>query len=205
MSQQAAIQRMGIDEFFLWLKTQDRKFELVNGEPVMMAGASLDHNDIVTSGMSAFKTQLKGKPCRVIGSDVAIKIPTANIRYPDFGVDCGTKIGSSMTAISPTVIAEVLSPSTEIFDFNTKVQEYKTVDTVKYILLIKQDLPMVQLFSRNKDDKWDLVTITGLEATVDLPEQGLTLALSDLYEGIQLPFRPSLVMPDEPKHPGPKV
>ena len=139
---------MGIADFFLWLQTQERKYELIGGEPVMMAGASLDHNDIATSGATAFKTQLKGKPCRAIGSDVAIAIPSGNVRYPDFGVDCGKKIGSSMTAIEPTVIAEVLSPSTRYADFNKKVEEYKTVQTVNYILLIEQDSPSVQLFSR---------------------------------------------------------
>ena len=111
-------QEMSSDQFLLWLQSQNQKYELVDGHPSLMAGASQDHNDIASSGLAEFTIQLRGKPCRPTGSDSAILIPGGNIRYPDFGVDCGQRNGKSMITTAPAVVVEALSPYTRFLDFN---------------------------------------------------------------------------------------
>jgi len=139
-------QEMSPERFLEWLQTQEQKYELVNAHPEMMAGTVQDHNDIVNSGLSEFIVQLRGTPCRPTGSDSAIQIPGGNIRFPDFGVDCGQRSGKSMLTSAPAVVAEVLSPSTRFLDFNKKLDDYKRVATLTYILLIEQDAPCVHVY-----------------------------------------------------------
>ena len=84
MAQQLTNHYMHTGKFLIWLGNQQEKYELIDGSPVLMAGANQDHNDIVASGLSEFANQLRGKPCRPIGSDTAIQISTGGIRFPDF-------------------------------------------------------------------------------------------------------------------------
>lgn len=186
---------MNPERFLEWLQQQEIKYELVDSHPEMMAAASQDHNDIVSSGLVEFAVQLRGKPCRPIGSDSAVQIPNGNIRFPDFGVDCGQRNGKSMLTSAVTVVVEVLSPSTRFLDFNKKLDEYKRVATLKYILLVEQDTPRVHVFKHEIDGLWTNGVAEGLNATVAMPELALSLALATLYERIQFPFRPSLFEP----------
>ena len=188
-------QHMSSEQFLAWLTTQERKFELVDGHPEMMAGASQDHNDIVSSGLAEITMQLKGKPCRPIGSDSAIQIPNGNTRFPDFGVDCGQRNGKSMVTTAPALVVEVLSPTTRFLDFNKKLDEYKSVASLKTILLVEQDSPRVHCYNRNHAGQWTNTLVEGLEAIAVMPELTLSLPLAILYERIQFSFKPSLVEP----------
>lgn len=100
-----------------------------------------------------------------------------------------------MLSTAVALVAEVLSPSTRFLDFNKKLDDYKSVPTLKTILLFEQDAPRVHLFRREQDNHWAATTLEGLDATINLPELGLSLALATLYERIQFPFRPTLIEP----------
>lgn len=192
MTQQIPQPAMNAVQFLDWLQNQHKKYELIDGDPVLMAGASQDHNDIASAGLAEFAVQLRGQPCRPIGSDSAIVIPGGNIRFPDFGVDCGQRNGQSLVTTAPAVVVEVLSPSTRFLDFNKKLAEYQLVPALKYILLVEQDAPRVHLFMRDKSGHWTSIVFEGLEAVVPMPELTLSLALAILYERIQFPFRPAV-------------
>jgi len=88
-------------------------------------------------------------------------------------------------------------------DFNKKLDEYKSVSTLRYILLVEQDTPRVHVFKHEKDGQWINTVAEGLEATVIMPELTLSLSLAILYERIQFPFRPTLVEPDSDQHDSP--
>lgn len=197
MAHQTVQEGVGPDEFLQWLKNQEYRHELVDGEPVMMAGANRRHDRIATSGIVALGNQLKGKPCQPFTSDTAIRIPNKNIRFPDFGVDCGRFVDDSMTASSSALVVEIFSPTTRSFDRNDKLEEYKTVESLKYIVLIDPAAPKVRLYSRDSGQQWISTLIKGVESVVEMPQLGLSLSLSELYEGLQFTFRPTLVESDQ--------
>ena len=195
MEQRIPPQEMNSEQFLSWLQQQEQKFELVDAHPVLMAGATQDHNDIVNAGLAELTLQLRGKPCRPIGSDSAVQIPAGNIRYPDFGVDCGERNGKSMRTTAVAAVVEVLSPSTQFLDFNRKLDDYKSVPTLKTILLVEQNAPREHVYHREQNTHWTATTVEGLRAAVNMPELGLSLALAILYERIQFAFRPTLIEP----------
>ena len=191
MEQLIPEQEMSSEQFLDWLQNQEKKYELVDAHPVLMAKANQDHNDIAISGLTEIGVQLRGKPCRPIGSDSPVQISNGNIRFPDFGVDCGQRNGKSRLTSAVTVVVEVLSPSTRFLDFNNKLNEYKSIETVKYILLVEQDAPRVHVYQRHSDGLWTTDTAEGLDATANMPELELTLTLAALYERIRFPLRPA--------------
>ncbi|MDO9709608.1 Uma2 family endonuclease [Paracraurococcus lichenis] len=184
--------------FFAWLERQEARFELVDGEPRAMVGATQRHDRVVMRLLFTLEGRLRGSPCRTGTSDTAIRIPNGNIRYPDAAVDCGRFEETSRTATAPTLVAEVFSPSTALFDQTEKLEEYRTVPGLRHILLIDPDQPRLRLHSRGEDGHWTSAPHAGLEAVVPIPALGITLPLADLYEG--LTFRPPsrLVPTDRP-------
>lgn len=195
---QATLRRLTREEFYHWIDGREGRFELVDGVPVAMADANRRHDRIVTNALLLIGLQLRsrGGPCQPFTADTAIAIPAGNVRYPDLGVDCGEPPDDSMVADAPRLIVEVLSPSTAAFDRVEKTEEYKTVPGLAYILLVDPEQPRVMLHARASDGAWASQRIGGLDAAVPLPALDLSLALAELYAGLEFRRRPYLVDPN---------
>lgn len=185
-----APRRMTPEEFYAWQEPMDEKYELVDGYPVprcpdieMMTGASRRHDQIVWNVLAELKVQLRGKPCRGFTSDTAIKTLKGR-RRPDAGVECGERDDQSHEAGDVQLVSEVLSPSTRELDMFGKLDEYRAIPTMRYVLLIEPNAPRTVLWSRNDDLSWTDKAIEGLEEKIELSKLGITLALTDIYDEI---------------------
>jgi Uma2 family endonuclease len=183
------IARMSVDEFLDWQLRQDKLYELVDGVPVlplkMMSGATLRHDRVTINVILQLGNQLKGTGYRPTTSDVAIRIPNGNIRRPDITIECGVaKSDRELTAAEPRIVIEVLSPSTLSFDRFRKLEEYKTVQSLRVVLLIDTEAPQVTVHRRD-GQVWGSETLEGLDGVVALPEVGAAVALKDLYDGVE--------------------
>jgi Uma2 family endonuclease len=186
MGQEQLIQRlMTADEFYLWLASQSEKYELVDGQPRLMARASIAHDTIVMNASRIIGNQLLGNPCRPRSADVAIKVSDYQIRYPDLSVDSGMPNSSSREAGKPTLVVEVESESTGVFDAVGKLEEYKSVASIEYILLVSTKNARILFFFRTDNGAWSSQVIKGLESQIVMPLIHLTLSLADLYYDLQ--------------------
>lgn len=189
-----AVRRMTIEEFFDWERAQDEKCELVRGIPFqMMTGASRQHDRIVVNLIAELRTRLRGKPCAPFTSDTAVRTGPDSIRRPDAGVDCGPFEPDGQMASEPTLVVEVLSPSTHVFDLFEKTDEYRTVPSIAYILLVEPNEPRVMLRERTADGGWLHHLLEGADEAVDLPGLGIRLPLAELYADVPLRPRPRLL------------
>jgi hypothetical protein len=68
---------------------------------------------------------------------------------------------------------------------------------IAYLLVIEPNAPEVVLWSRGTDRTWQRQVVSGIDRDVAMPEIGVTLRLSDLYDGVEFPVRPRLVGRDE--------
>jgi Uma2 family endonuclease len=180
---------LSFDEFFAWVGAQERKYELVDGAPVMMAGANRRHDRIAANALRVVGNQLLDQPCQPFTSDTFVIIPAGNARLPDLGVDCGAVDDTALAASEPRLVVEILSPTTRLFDRNDKLEEYKTVPTLDYILLIDPEVPQVRLYQRDDIRNWMSRRIAGLESVVEMPLLCLVLPLAELYRGMTFPMR----------------
>ncbi|MFM9940181.1 MAG: Uma2 family endonuclease [Hyphomicrobiaceae bacterium] len=174
------------EEFFAWAERQDDRYELVDGLPVkMMTGASNFHDAIVINIIRELANQLRGKPCRPMTADTAIKTRIRNFRRPDVTVMCGPLLAKTYEASDPRLAIAVLSPSNEGVAWQRKLDEYRRLQGLRYILLIDSECVATTLYTRTATD-WEPTDADDLDAVVELPEIDCRLALRDVYEGIAI-------------------
>ena len=183
------LKRMTADEFLDWQQSQEQNYELVDGLPALplksMTGASHAHDRVVVNIIASLHGQLRRKPCRPTTDDIALKIPAGNVRRADLLVECGSVDLKRAAAVEPRLAVEVLSRSTMGTDRIRKVEEYKTISSLAYILLVDTERPQITFYAREAD-AWLVRFIDDLDAVIDLPAIECRLAARDIFEG--LPF-----------------
>jgi Uma2 family endonuclease len=175
-------------EYLAMERESDIKHEFYRGEIFAMAGTSPNHDRIVIDTISSLNAQLRKSPCEVFSSEIRVRVNlTRSYMYPDIKVVCGerefTKDNPS-SLLNPTLIIEVLSPSTAEYDRAGKSFEYRKLTSLQEYILIAQDEPRVEHYVRQSDEKWSLIDITGLDAVIELKSIPCTLALADIYSRV---------------------
>jgi Uma2 family endonuclease len=170
------------------------KSELLGGYLFAMSGASRFHNYLVVEILGELRDQLRGSSCDLFVNDMRVKVSeTGDYLYPDVVVACGevefedTELD---TLLTPTVIIEVLSPSTEAHDPGAKWISYRELPTLAEYLLVAQDRPSVEHYVREREG-WMLTVVTGLDAVVQLPSIDCVLHLCDLYRRVPIAAPPT--------------
>jgi Uma2 family endonuclease len=175
-------------QYLAFERASEFKHEFIRGDVVAMTGASEAHNLISVNLIASLKTQLRGRPCKIYPGDMRLKVEATGLyTYPDISVVCGDARfvdGECDTLTNPTVLIEVLSPSTEGYDRGKKFQEYRQLASLQEYLLVSQDSPRIERFLLQETGLWELTDAVGLAATLELPAIDCTLALTDVYEQV---------------------
>lgn len=188
--------RYTISEYFDLEEQTPEKLEYRNGEIVAMAGASYSHTLITANVIRRLAERLDGTPCRVSSPDLRVKTGKAAwYVHPDVTVVCGgaqfdMNDGRRETITNPRVVVEVLSPSTEGYDRGEKFGRYREIDTLQDYVLIRQDVPEINVFHRRDDGTWLFLVAKGLDTKVALNSINIELFLSELYAGVEFAPRP---------------
>ena len=178
-------------EQYLALERQAKtKSEYFAGEIFAMAGASPEHSLISSNVLGDLWSQLREGPCTVYNSDMKVRSTQEHYAYPDVTVVCGeAQFGGEEREVllNPTLIVEVLSPSTEAWDRGGKFEQYRQRESLQEYVLIAQDRPHVERYARQEDGQWLLTEVNGLEAVLALPSIGGELALAEVYRKVTFP------------------
>ena len=176
------------EEYLALERQADYKSEYVDGEIFALAGASEPHNLIVTNCVGELRQQLKGKPCKLYSSDMRVQLAKSRrYTYPDLVIVCGKAEFTDETRdtlTNPTLIIEVLSPSTESYDRGEKFEQYRKLDSLQTYVLVSQDKPLVEVFERQEGGRWLLSEYGGLDSSAPLPNINCELQLSEVYDRI---------------------
>ncbi len=176
------------EQYFAFEESAEWKHEYERGEIYAMTGASIRHVLIVTNLVGELRAQLRGKPCTVYSSDLRLFVEDAiGFFYPDVMVICGEaqfypKRNDTIT--NPTLVIEVLSPSTAAYDRTEKFARYRTLPSLQEYLLIAQDKPHIEHYIRQPDGKWLYEVIEGLAATVHLSSIACDLPITEVYDKV---------------------
>lgn len=166
------------------------KSEYLNGEIFAMSSASPNHTLIVTNLARELSLHLKQKPCTVHTTDLRLRVSQTGLyTYPDVIVVCGEmKLADDQkdTLLNPTVLIEVLSPSTKNYDRGEKFEHYRNLESLKEYVLIDQEKYHITQYVRQPDEKWLFSETKGLETTLHLPSIECDLALSEVYDKVRL-------------------
>jgi Uma2 family endonuclease len=181
-----------IEQYIELEKSSEERYEYFAGEVFAMAGGSLNHSLIGTNISRAIGNRLSGKPCIALNSDIRVKVPAdPPYRYPDATVVCGEPVTENyfgqVMLVNPILLVEVLSPSTKDYDKDEKFIGYQSIESFQEYLLVAQDHPHVTRYVRQADNQWVRSDFIGLDNAVELKSLGVTLPLSEIYQGVQFP------------------
>jgi Uma2 family endonuclease len=175
--------RYSYDEYLAYERDSGMKHEYEAGEIVAMAGGSLRHNALASRISAALENSRK-PGCIAFQSDQRVRVlATGKATYPDASMICGPierdpgdSTGTTIT--NPTLLVEVLSPSTEQEDRGNKWQHYQLLPSLQEYVLVSQSHPRVEWYRRLASGGWEYQHAT--EGIVHLPS-GVTLDLARLY------------------------
>jgi Uma2 family endonuclease len=204
MSQPQIIPRYTVEEYLALERDSEERHEYLDGEIFAMAGESEQHGDISVNFVSELRGQLRGGPCRVWTKDVKVRSgpaprPFQNRKglfsYPDFVVVCGERQYQDEykdVLLNPTVVIEVLSPSTEAFDRGEKFRRYRMFNpSLTDYVLVSQTAPSIDHYRRQANHEWVLISLNGLAASLHLASINCTLSLADIYDRVSFPTEDS--------------
>lgn len=190
-------------EEYLWEEQRTPfKREYFKGQVYAMAGGSLQHSLIAVNLVAELRAQLRGSGCQVFNSDLKVAVPGSPrpkgqkrrdgdefITYPDAGVICGPPEHykeDQYTIANLVALFEVLSPSTRVYDRNTKAEEYKKIPGLAYYVMIDSERASVECRQRGDNNSW--LELAPLQALTDhlhlILSQEVQLPLAGIYEGI---------------------
>ncbi|MGA8346959.1 MAG: Uma2 family endonuclease [Isosphaeraceae bacterium] len=190
MSSAATKIRFTPQEYLALERKSETRNEYYNGEIFAMAGASREHNLTVANLLRDIGNQLEDRPCESYPSDMRVFIEATGLyTYPDVSVVCGEPRFQDRevdTLLNPTVIVEVLSPSTEAYDRGDKFRHYRRIDSLREFVLISQDRMMVERYTRRGND-WVLSDLTDPDQVLKLESIGCQIPLDRIYAKIKFP------------------
>lgn len=184
-------------EYLRLERAAEERHEYLNGRILAMAGESDRHGIISVNLVVSLGGQLRGTSCQVRTKDTKVRSGPvlqagASVKglfsYPDVLVVCGEPQYHDTlrdVILNPKVLVEVLSPSTEAFDRGGKFHHYQMWNpTLADYLLVAQDEPLIDHFTRRDDGSWLYRSLGGLEVEIALDSIGCVLRSSEVYERV---------------------
>jgi Uma2 family endonuclease len=166
------------------------KSEYHGGEVLEMSGGSIDHSRMIRNLAGELRTLLRNKPCESFESNLKLHSREVDRSvYPDAQVVCGPVEFhgpdiNRTTILNPTVVFEVLSPSTASYDRGAKMRLYFSVPSVMQYVLLGYDQPLAELYTRT-DGGWLRTESAGLDGSFKLSSIEIELKLAELYLGVE--------------------
>lgn len=166
------------------------KHEYLHGEVFARPRSNLFHVQVCTNISVSIGMRVKDRNYSVFQSDLRLHIPTTGLyTYPDISVVGGkaelVPDGHLDTLLNPTLIIEVLSPSTADYDRGAKFDHYKTIDSLKEYVLVWQNKKRVARNTRQDDDSWLLTDFIGEDSKIELASIGCTLTMAEIYDRVE--------------------
>ena len=181
-------------EFFVWEAEQLDKHEYFYGEVFSMAGGTPEHALIIANVGYQLVGGLRGGPCRAFSSELAVEIDAAgHFCYPDATVVCGgverSEHGPAVT--NPTVVVEVLSPTTAAWDRGGKLERYRRIPSLQAVVFVETDRVRADAVVRD-GNRWVLQDADA-DGRLVLDAIGVPLDVAALYEGVELGDAPDVL------------
>ena len=176
------------EEYLRLERASEEKHEYVDGQMFAMAGANRRHRELMDNVMFYLRGKRSESECTTSNSETRLFIPaTGRYTYADAVMICEEEEYQDDildTLLNPTLIVEVLSPSTEAYDRGKKFQAYRSIPSFSEYLLIAQDEIMVEYHLRQAGREWKQQFYQEITDAVHLERSGILLPLSAIYDGV---------------------
>jgi Uma2 family endonuclease len=180
------------EEYLAIERAAEFRSEYFDGVMYSMAGGTHRHSHIMGNVTREFGVLLKKRPCLVMPADARVRVGQGRLYcYPDLVVACEPRQYAELdkdTLVNPTLIVEVLSPSTEAYDRGAKAEQYRTISSLRAYALVSQAGPHVEIHSRNAAGEWVITDINGLGASCDFEGIAgplISIPMAEIYDKVE--------------------
>jgi Uma2 family endonuclease len=177
-------------EYLALERASTARHEYLDGFVYAFAGGSPEHSAIAANIIASLVAQLHDRPCQAFTSDLKVATgPDDLFSYPDASVVCGELQfydAERDVITNPSVVVEVLSPTTEAYDRGREFAKYQHLVSLTDYVLVAQDTARVEHYVRQPGNRWLLTTVEGLEGAAHIASIECTLRLADVYHKVTL-------------------
>lgn len=178
------VSRFSVEEYLAGEQTAEFPSEYVDGEIFRVELATLAHSLLSARLAYLLAAKLGAGPCRP-ASQVSLRVSASRYLLPDLAVICDKPMTDRGVVVSGAkVIIEVLSPATEGYDRGAKFAFYRSIPAFEEYVLVSQDTPLVEVYTRQADDSWVYRAYEMIEATAHFHALGFDIPLTEIYSGI---------------------
>ena len=179
--------KLSLQAYLAWEDEQPETHEFHRGEVFAMVGAKRVHGTVVGNLASEFRLRLKGSPCRVFHEGMKVQVGDDTVLYPAVFVTCDkADLATDRIFTAPTLVLEVLSPSTQAYDRSQKFALYRRIPALQEYIVVDPDTRRIEGFSRRADGLWVLHDMSDDESLV-ATSLDLHVPLADVFVGIDPP------------------
>lgn len=178
--------QLSVDEYLKFESGSECKHEFVEDRVFAMGGASQAHDALVINLTLLLGPSVKAAGCRIFSSDMKVRVEsTSSFYYPDLTLSFESFLPKSSYITAPSLIVEVLSPSTGDIDRRERLLAYKTIDSLNEYVIVYQDQRRVEIYKRVLRD-WEVSVSAGDEGFTLSPANNMyfNISMKDLYEGV---------------------
>jgi Uma2 family endonuclease len=179
------------EQYLLLERHSEIRHEFIDGLVYAMAGESPDHSTICFNLATVIGSQIRDKPCRGFSPNMKVRAGIGGLyAYPDLMIVCGeAKFHDEQgdVLLNPTVIFEVLSPSTEKYDRGEKFRRYRTqIESMQDYVLVSQDQMRIEYHHRGEDGNWSANELIGAGASLLLASIDCKIPLPEVYRNTEV-------------------
>jgi Uma2 family endonuclease len=179
--------KVTLEAYLEWENAQVEKHEFHRGEVFAMVGGRRVHGRVVGNIVRRLGNQLDGTPCQVFSESMKVQIGEDTVLYPDVFVTCDrTDLATDLIFRAPTVIVEVLSPSTQSYDRSQKFALYRRIPALQEYILVDPDTRRVEGFRRDAQGQWVLHDMSD-GAVLEAASVGVSVPLAEVFDGVDPP------------------
>ena len=176
---------LDVDDYLRGEQDSSIRHEYVAGQTFAMAGADEAHNRISLNLAFHLRAGTRGTPCAVFINDMKLRVMACDaFYYPDVMLSCEPGDRKALYKADPSLIAEVLAPSTEAIDRREKLIAYRTLPSLCYYLLVAQDRRWVEVYTRHANGGWHHTVHEDGALTFDCGGLNLGMTVADIYEDV---------------------
>jgi len=179
--------KITLEAYLAWEEDQPEKHEFHRGEVFAMVGARRIHGRVVSNLDREFGVLLKGSPCQVFHEGMKVQIGEDTVLYPDVFVTCDkADLATDQIFRAPTLVIEVLSPTTQAYDRSKKFALYRRLPSLQEYILVDPETRRIEGFRRTAEGQWVLHDMSDGD-TLEAGCLGLRVPLSEVFAGIDPP------------------
>lgn len=175
-----------LEEYFEMEEKSSILHEYVGGEIFAMADPSQAHDIVAMNIAGPLCGHLRDRPCRIYTTHRQLQFKCFGddfVYRPDVWVACGeTRNTKGDYVDGPSLVIEVLSPSTARIDRREKLYNYREIPSIKEYVVVAQKPVHVVLHRRA--EQWQPQVLASPEDILELRSVGLAIPVSRIYKGV---------------------